>query len=153
MRETLPSAHRLRHGSESRLIKGVKLTYDGDWRLSRARSRLVTRVVDGAITCRRSFDDQPQNRKRALGRYSLMAVNPTSEPCRLRRSSQPTGATILTGGFPPTATSTAAIGNDRLTSTAAVRCAHDGLANASNRPKAGLHDRRFEGAGTARKRT
>jgi len=55
--------------------------YDGDWRLSRARSRLVARAFDGDHRLRRSSDDRLQNRTRALGRYSLMFVNLTSEPC------------------------------------------------------------------------
>jgi len=60
-------------------VKGVRLTYDGDWRLSRARSRLVTRAVDGAIICRSALEDEG-----VTGRMSVKApINPN--PVVLRR--------------------------------------------------------------------
>ena len=59
-----------RHGSESRLIKAVSLTGDGDLWLCQMRPKLVTRAADWAISCQRSFGDLLQNRKaRAWGLF------------------------------------------------------------------------------------
>jgi PEP-CTERM motif-containing protein len=43
------------------------------------RWKLVTRAVDRAVVCRWSFDNRLQNRKRALGRYSLIEAS-SSKP-------------------------------------------------------------------------
>jgi hypothetical protein len=58
----------------------MQLTNNGDYRFIRVRSKLATGSSRQAYGLPEVFDDRLQNRNRALGRYSLIAVNLTSEP-------------------------------------------------------------------------